>query len=446
MSRELKIILPKIYEPLDEPFRYKIMWGGRGSAKSWTVAIKLLLRGLERPLRILCTRELQKSIRQSVHKLLSDQIYAMGLQHFYRIEQQGIFGKNGTEFIFMGTKNNPEEIKSTEGIDICWVEEGHSLTQRSWDIIDPTIRKEGSEIWVTYNTRFKFDTIHKMFVVDEPPPNSWVQLINHSDNQFFPTPLKIQMEHMKKVDYEKYLHIWEGQLKQLADGAIFGKQILEVKKQNRLTFIPIQKNCEVHTYMDLGKKDETAIWFIQAVGKEFHVIDYFQGRLEEIEYYTRFIKGQPYNYGTHYLPHDGKHERLGMERTIQEQFEDGGVRPTEIVPVISDKTTAIQLGREVFPSCWFHLGNDNLPDEQCDGYDAHVPEELNTRAKRMAKGWDALCNYRYKYKDDDDVFQSRPHHDWASNGSDAFMTFAQADKADNDQWGGKLSYNHANMV
>ena len=424
---EVVVKFPKIFKPLDDPYRYKYMYGGRGSAKSWTVARKLLIRGAEGKLRILCTRELQKSIHQSVHKLLSDQIQAMGLSGFYDVQKQGIFGANGTEFMFMGTRHSPDEIKSTEGIDICWIEEGHALTQSSWDIIDPTIRKDGSEIWITTNTRFKFDTLYKMFVVDTSPPGSWVQMVNHSDNKWFPEPLRAQMENMRAIDYEKYLHIWEGQLKQLADGAIFGKQILSVKKDSRRTFIPIQKNCEVKTYWDLGKNDETACWFVQHVGKEYRFIDYFQGRLEEVEHYTKQIKALDYNYGTHYLPHDAAHDRLGMTRNIQEQFEDGGVKPTEIVPVIPDKTIAIQLAREIFPQCWFHIGDDE-------------------RGQRIEKGWEALCNYRYKYKDDDDVFQQRPHHDWASNGSDAFMQFAQADKEEDDSWGGELNYNTAGIV
>ena len=146
------------------------MYGGRGSAKSWTVARKLLLRGAAKKQIILCTRELQKSIKQSVHRLLKDQVHYLGLDSFYEVQQQGIYGKNGTEFIFLGTKHNPDEIKSTEGIDICWIEEGHNLTESSWDVIDPTIRKDESEIWITYNTRFKFDHLHKIFVIDEPPP------------------------------------------------------------------------------------------------------------------------------------------------------------------------------------------------------------------------------------------------------------------------------------
>jgi len=422
---DMVVRFPKIYKPLDDPHRYKILYGGRAAARSWTISRKLLLRGVENPLRILCTRELQKSIKQSVHKLLTDQINNLGLSGFYDIQQQGIYGINGTELMFLGVKYNPEEIKSTEGIDICWIEEAHNLTEGSWDIIDPTIRKADSEIWASYNTRFKFDHIHKIFVVDEPPPGALVIKASYRDNPYFPEVLRSQMEHMRATDYEKYLHIWGGELKELAEGAVFGKQITAVKKSNRLLNIPIQKNCEVYTFSDLGKKDETAIWFMQRVGMEYRFIDYFQGRLEEVEYYTRFIKAAGYLYGTHYMPHDADHDRLGMKRNIKEQFEDGGIDPIEIVPRISEKNTAIQMARDIFASCWFHKGADSAPDMECDGHIEWLPSSLNTRAKRAEKGFEALCNYRYKYKEDDDVYQKTPHHDWASNGADAFQQFAQ---------------------
>jgi len=444
-----EVKFPKIFKPLDEPHRYKVMWGGRGSAKSWTVARKLLIRGLEKNIRILCTRELQKSIKQSVHKLLSIQIEMLGLKKFYTITNDKILGLNGTEFIFLGVKHNTDEIKSTESIDICWIEEGHNLTEGSWDIIDPTIRQAGSEIWITYNTRFKFDHLHKHFVIDKAPPDSWVMQVNHDNNPYFPQVLKTQMETMRERDYEKYLHIWEGELKKLAEGAIFGKQVTQVHKDNRLTFVPIQKNSSVMTFMDLGKNDETAIWFMQRVGLEYRFIDYFQGRLEEVEYYTKFILDMDYLYSTHYLPHDADHDRLGMKRNIKQQFEDGGIKPIVIVPRIAHKNTAIELAREIFANCWFHSADDgDTPLEECDGYiKGIIDDDMQTRAKRCEKGYEALCNYRYKYREDDDVYQHLPHHDWASNGADAFMTFAQSDfNEDNTAWNAPQKHKSAWVV
>lgn len=409
MTQQIDCHFPEVYKSLDLPHRYKILYGGRAAARSWTIARKLLLRGAEKPLRILCTRELQKSIKQSVHRLLSDQINMLGLDTFYRVEQQGIFGRNGTEFMFLGVKHNTEEVKSTEGIDICWIEEGHSLSEASFDIIDPTIRKAGSEIWISFNTRFKHDHVYHTFVLNDPPPGSLVIKSSYRDNPYFPDVLQQQMDTMKSRDYENYLHIWEGELKQLAEGAIFGKQITEVKRENRLCSIPVLKNAQVFTYADLGKRDETAFWFVQYIGKEARFIDYLQGRLEDIPYYVEQIKSFGYNYGTHYMPHDADHDRLGMTKNIREQFEEAGIRPVEIVPVTRNKQNAIEAARREFSRCYFHCGDDE-------------------RGKRVAVGWDALCNYRYKFSDDDNVFSKSPHHDWASNGADAFMQFAQAEE------------------
>ena len=143
MNEALPVVtFPKVYQPLDDRYRYKVMYGGRAAARSWTVARKLLLLGgvAGKPLLILCTRELQKSIKDSVHRLLRNQIDMLGLGDFYTATESAIKGKNGTEFIFLGTRHNPTEIKSLEGVDICWIEEGHALTEDSWDIIDPTIR------------------------------------------------------------------------------------------------------------------------------------------------------------------------------------------------------------------------------------------------------------------------------------------------------------------
>jgi phage terminase large subunit len=419
---EVVVKFPKIYKDWDDPYRYKVAYGGRAAARSWTFARKLLLRGVERPLLILCTRELQKSIKDSVHRLLRNQITMMGLDGFYKATDASIKGRNGTEFIFLGVKHNTDEIKSLEGADICWIEEAHALTEDSWDIIDPTIRKEGSEIWISYNTRFKYDHIHKLFVIDTPPPSSLVKKTSYKDNPYLTEVLREQMETMKDRDYEKYLNIWEGDLKQLATGAIFGEQITETKKAKRKLYIPIQSNCEVDTFSDLGKKDQTAFWFMQRVGKEYRFVDYYENRLKDVDHYTKVLKALGYNYGTHYMPHDANHDRLGMKRNIKEQFEDGGIRPVQIVSVTPDKSGAIQMARDVFGNCWFHDGSTAMRD---DGLIDWLEDGMKTRAQRMERGFDALCNYRYKYNDTDDVFRNKPHHDWASNGADAFLQFAQ---------------------
>lgn len=194
---------------LSEKARYKVAYGGRGSGKSWTVARCLILLALKSKIRVLCTRQLQTSIRDSVHKLLSDSINLLKLDQFFDITRDSIRCHNGSEFIFKGIQNNVNEIKSIEGIDYCWVEEAQSVSEESWSILIPTIRKEDSEIWVTFNPDRDEDATYQRFIKN-PPPDSIVQLVNYYDNAWFPLVLRKEMEYDKEVDFGKYEHVWLG--------------------------------------------------------------------------------------------------------------------------------------------------------------------------------------------------------------------------------------------
>ena len=194
---------------ISEHARYKVAYGGRGSGKSWTAARCLLLLALKDKIRVLCTRQLQTSIKDSVHKLLSDSIQEMGLADSFSITKDAIRANNGSEFIFKGIQNNTNEIKSIEGINYCWVEEAQSVSNDSWDILIPTIRQKDSEIWVTFNPDREEDATYQKFVIN-PPPDSIVQLVNYYDNAWFPDVLRKEMEYDKEVDYGKYEHVWLG--------------------------------------------------------------------------------------------------------------------------------------------------------------------------------------------------------------------------------------------
>lgn len=205
------------------PSRYKVAYGGRGSAKSWSFARALLIKGARRKLRILCTRELQVSIKDSVWKLLVDQIEELGLQEYYEYGQGFIRSTCGTEFIFKGLRTNAQEIKSMEKIDICWVEEASSVSENSWRLLIPTIRATGSEIWITFNPDLEDDPVYKRFITN-PHPKAMVAKINYSDNPWFGDELREEMEYDKKVDYNSYLHVWEGYCRSASDAQIlFGK-------------------------------------------------------------------------------------------------------------------------------------------------------------------------------------------------------------------------------
>lgn len=201
--------------------RYKVLYGGRGSGKSWACARHLLGFGFNKPIRILCAREIQRSINDSVQKLLREQAEAMGLDKFYTATRDAIRGANGTEFLFKGLRANPQEIKSMEGIDYCWVEEAQAVSAESWDVLIPTIRKEGSEIWVTFNPLDENDPTYQRFVVS-PPDNAIIRKVNYDENPYFPDVLRKEMEWLKKRDYESYLHIWEGECRKISNALVFG--------------------------------------------------------------------------------------------------------------------------------------------------------------------------------------------------------------------------------
>lgn len=217
----IEIALPKkMVEPLFTPHRYKVFKGGRGSAKSWSVARALCALGRSKRLRILCTREVQKSIQDSSYKLLSDQIELLGMGDHYDVLKSEIRGQNGTEFLFRGLGNmTAESIKSFEGVDIVWVEEAHTVSERSWELLIPTIRKPKSEIWVTYNPDQNTDPVDVRFV-QSSPPDCVVTTINWDDNPWFPEVLKQEKDYLFKVDPEAAAHVWGGAYRRMNDAQV----------------------------------------------------------------------------------------------------------------------------------------------------------------------------------------------------------------------------------
>lgn len=217
----MDVTIPYCYQFLFEPMRYKVMYGGRGAGKSYACGDALLIIGYSKPIQVLCAREIQNSIKDSVHRLLAKKIDDMGLGGFYTVTNDAIKGANGTQFIFKGLRNNVQEIKSTEDIDICWVEEAQAVSSESWDILIPTIRKEKSEIWITFNPLDEDAPTYQRFVLS-PPNNAIVKKINYYDNPFFPDTLKEEMEWLKEKDYQAYCHIWLGECRRLKEALVLG--------------------------------------------------------------------------------------------------------------------------------------------------------------------------------------------------------------------------------
>lgn len=226
-SLSTTVRIPAKFRGLFQPSRYKVMKGGRGGAKSTTVADVLLTLCMERRLRILCARELQRSIKDSVHRLLCDRIQARGIEDAFIITEKAIKGVNGSEFFFVGLRYNAAELKSIEGVDICWVEEGQLVSETSWTYLVPTIRKEGSEIWVTMNPENDDDATYQRFVINTPPGTLLID-VNWDDNPWFPETLNQERLYCLETDPEAYEWIWNGKTRKISEAVIFkGKFVIE---------------------------------------------------------------------------------------------------------------------------------------------------------------------------------------------------------------------------
>ena len=373
--------------------RYKIYYGGRGAGKSHSVAKALLILGARSPIRVLCAREYQTSIRDSVHKLLSDQIELMNMHSIYEITQNSIRGRNGSEFAFVGLKNNVSNVKSYEGIDICWVEEAQTVSRMSWNTVIPTIRKEGSEIWVTFNPELETDETYQRFVV-KPPEHAVVQKINWSDNPWFPEVLALEKDALKSRDPSAYQTVWEGLCRLTVDGAIFANEMQVAELDGRITKVAYDPTKPVHAIFDLGWSDSTAIWFLQFIGMETRLIRYIEDNQQTISHYLALMQTYGYIYDTLWLPHDAQNKTLASNgKSIEEIVRNSGfkTRIIERTPVAD----SINAARTIFRNCWFDR-------ENC--YD----------------GLQCLRHYRYEVDPETGQFSRNPLHDQYSHGADAF--------------------------
>ena len=373
--------------------RFRVLFGGRGGAKSWGVARALLIKGAQTPIRVLCAREFQTSIKDSVHKLLSDQIEALGLSTFYEITQAQIRGKNGSEFNFVGLKNNVANVKSYEGVDVCWVEEAQTVSRHSWNVLIPTIRKEKSEIWITFNPELETDETYQRFVI-HAPDNAIVQKVNWSDNPWFPETLKLEKDALKHRDPAAYNVVWEGLCKQTVDGAIFAREMQMAELEGRIMRVPYDATKPVHAIFDLGWSDATAIWFLQFVGMETRLIRYIEGSQKTISEYLATMQSFGYIYDTLWLPHDAENKTLAANgRSIEEIVRAAGYK-TRIIPR-TPVADSINAARTIFRSCYFDR-------ENCH------------------EGLQCLRHYRYEVDPETGQFSRNPLHDHYSHGADAF--------------------------
>ena len=333
-----------------QPARYKVAHGGRGGAKSWSFARALLVKALERPLRIVCAREVQRTIADSVHRLLSDQILAMNLSGYFSVLETSISSIYGAEFIFAGLRQQDvHKMKSLEGADIVWVEEAHVVSKRSWETLIPTIRVDGSEIWVSFNPELDDDDTYQRFVID-PPEDAVVVKMTYADNPWFPLVLEKERLALRRRDPIEYEHVWEGKPRSVVEGAIYSREITQMFEDHRYRPVPYDPKLPVHTIWDLGWNDQTSIIFAQRLHSEVRLIDYEEASFLRFDEWAKVLRDKPYIYASHWLPHDGKN-RTQAANGLSAQ---GILRPLlrvrpKLIPKPETKEVPIRAARMMFP-------------------------------------------------------------------------------------------------
>jgi phage terminase large subunit len=393
----IKAEFPEKLAPLFEPHPYKVIYGGRDGVKSWSVARALLILGAQKPLRILCARETMDSIRESVHQLLTDQIVNLGLEDFYTPLQSEVRGANGTEFVFAGLrKQTVSSIKSYEAIDICWIEEASVVSRRSLTILLPTIRKPGSEIWLTLNPDLETDAVYQDFILN-PPKGAFVCKTSFRDNNWLSPESRQKIETLRERDFDTYHHVYEGATRSTVEGAIYKAEIQVAEKEGRIREVKFDPMLPVDTFWDLGFADRVAIWAAQRTSFEIRVLRYFEDDHQAIDYYLREMQTWGYVFGTCFLPWDGGTKQLGTGRSIEEIMRTKGFR----VQVNRQLNVAdgINAVRTIFPQLYFDSAN-------------------------CADGLQYLRRYQWGPATALGVPRSTPLHDDASHPADALRTLA----------------------
>ena len=297
---EIRIKLPIYAKDLiknvrENNYRYFCLYGGRGSGKSYTIAYTLLLESLQSECFIVCGREYQNSIEDSVYKLLLNLIKEAGLEEYFEHTKNEIISKNGSKFVFKGLSRNIDSKKSMAGVTHLWIEEGDTLSLNSWRIIKPTVRAENSKIFITFNPKNVNDVAYEAFVIN-PTKNAYVRKVNYCDNRFFPLVLEEERENDEAtLEREVYSHIWLGECLKISDAQIFkGKFFMQDFETDNTFDMPIygmdfgfsqDPTCAIEVYI---RED---ILYIRReackVGLELDdTFQYISERIPNIEKYT----------------------------------------------------------------------------------------------------------------------------------------------------------------
>ncbi len=398
---EIRAQIPKKLLFLLEPSRYKVLYGGRDAAKSWTIARVLLMLATQKPLRILCARETQQSIRESVHQLLSEQVPMLGLEYFFEVLQYTIRGKNGSEIIFKGLGNlTTEDLKSFEALDIAWIEEAQAVRRRSWQVLIPTLRKTGSEIWVSFNPELSTDDTYQRFVV-HPPPTAKVVKTSWRDNNWLSAESAQEIEYLRSSDPDAYEHVYEGATRSTVDGAIYKSEIMRAEAEGRICEVPYDASLPVRTFWDLGWSDLVCIWFAQCEAFRYRIIDYYENNFQSSDHYLQVLQQRGYTYSS--VP--GKPAIVwpwdASTKMLRESTEQS-IRAKGFTLRIMDqgsKQGGIDAVRRMFPQFWFD-------------------------AEKCGEGLARLRRYQWGPLPQTGQLKREPLHDINSHPADALRTLA----------------------
>jgi phage terminase large subunit len=426
-SSTLRVEVPRKLIPLLQPARYKGAYGGRGGAKSHFFAEQAVLRAYREETKIVCIREVQESIKDSVKALIDSKIQKMDLGAFFDVLETEIRGANGSLIIFKGMQSyNAENIKSLEGFDVAWVEEAQSLSDVSLRMLRPTIRKEGSEIWFSWNPRHDTDAVDKFLRGPNKPKEAIVIEVGWQDNPWLPEVLRKEKDADYEADTEMADHVWGGNYEIVSEGAYYARLLVQAEKEGRVGHFPYDPSKPVKTSWDIGVDDYTAVWFWQDDGVNATAIDYYEVSgdgaddvlavsLPEVfcppphdERFASWSKDValrelgrevPFRYALHYLPHDVRIREWGA-----------GAR--------SRVETLVALGLKNIAK-----GVPAKPADRIQAVRRILPIVRFNNTARVQLGIKRLRRYRRKFND---ALQSytTPEHDENSHGADAFGEFA----------------------
>lgn len=386
-----------VFEPLLGRSRYKGAHGGRGSGKSHFFAEMLVERCMLEKTEWVCIREVQKTLKDSAKKLIEGKIQSLGLGKFFEVQNSLIKTPFGGQIIFQGMQDHTaESIKSLEGFDGAWCEEAQGISETSMQLLRPTIRKDNSEIWFSWNPTRKNDAVEKLFRSGPLPRDSVLVQANWKDNPWFNNVLEDERQDCLLNDPEQYDHVWEGGYKLVYKGAYYSDALKVCRAQQRVTPLFLDPVMPVYAFFDIGMADSTAVWVAQFVGREIRVLSYFEGQGQGLEYYLNELRSRGLAMAECILPHDGSRRDNFTAVKYEDHIRQAGFR-AQTVPNQGKGAAMIRVQalRRLFPRMLFNSASDGVKI-----------------------GMEALGAYHEK-RDEERNIGLGPEHDWSSHASDA---------------------------